>query len=434
MVLLARLEHLRPWLLGLLLLLLVSVTFPLLLLALPVIAVVAIALVLFLPWLAQESVLFTTVKEGTAKAIMRGDSFDRFVMSFEGYHLNVPSEPGYDSSEPDWQVLYHGRNNTSGFGEGAAKGTPSADGLPDSFFDRRLWLLKTLGLYWVGWPWATSVYVYQFEWNETKTGATGTDAAGKEQVLPRAEATDFIYVSDFTYAFVTDGAETRDRLPTDELTLATTAVRNPYRALFSGQDWMQRVTGAINRNVRYFVGSYDYQDLIGPQDKAAGSDEAEEDRKKRWTEFSKPIIDLSERLPDDVDGRLPHGLRGHYGVEIRTVDLQTIELSGDGKIDNQKAAVRLYTAQQEALATRATGDAEAYVILAKGQKEAESLKIRLLTIEEHGETGKLLAQLDAMGTVDPKDGKRTIIWANNPFIGALGAIIPPTPPSGEDKS
>src|SRR3989344_2741485 len=187
MVLLARLEHLRPWLLGLLLLLLVSVTFPLLLLALPVIAVVAIALVLFLPWLAQESVLFTTVKEGTAKAIMRGGSFDRFVMSFEGYHLNVPSEPGYDSSEPDWQVLYHGRNNTSGFGEGAAKGTPSADGLPDSFFDRRLWLLKTLGLYWVGWPWATSVYVYQFEWNETIT-----DDDGKEKVFPRSAATPFL--------------------------------------------------------------------------------------------------------------------------------------------------------------------------------------------------------------------------------------------------
>ena len=48
-----------------------------------IITVLAIgAAFLVFPWLAEENILFTKVKEGTAKAIMRGDSFDRFVMSF----------------------------------------------------------------------------------------------------------------------------------------------------------------------------------------------------------------------------------------------------------------------------------------------------------------------------------------------------------------
>src|SRR3989344_3520000 len=165
-----------------------------------------------LQWFAEESFLFTTVKEGTVKAIMRGGSFHRFVMSFEDYHLNDPDGPHYDPTEPEWQGLYHGKNNPGGFGPGAGKGALAVNGLPDSDFDQRRWVLKQLGIYWIGWPWAASVYIYQFEWNETST-----DGACKEKVLPRAHASDFIFVSDFTYAFVTDGAETRDRLPTDEL-------------------------------------------------------------------------------------------------------------------------------------------------------------------------------------------------------------------------
>ncbi|MBI5793788.1 hypothetical protein HZA87_01735 [Candidatus Uhrbacteria bacterium] len=49
-----------------------------------------IPLFLFMKWLSKESVLFTTVREGTVKAIMRGKSFERFVMSFASYHLNDP--------------------------------------------------------------------------------------------------------------------------------------------------------------------------------------------------------------------------------------------------------------------------------------------------------------------------------------------------------
>lgn len=357
------------------------------LLAIPVL-LFAIVVVLF-PWLAEESILFTKVREGTVKAIMRGDSFERFVMSFAEHHLNDPEKPWHDAARPDWEVIHHGRD---------------ADR-----YDDRSWILRHLGLYWVGWPWRASVYIYQFEWNETFTERS----SGKEKVLPRAEPTDFIYVADFTYAIVTEEAETKDRLPTDELTLATVAVRNPYRALFSGEDWMRRITAAINRHVRDFVGGQTFEELI----EAKSSDE-----------FSAPIIELNERLPDDKPGQQPNGLKGRYGVEIRTADLQTIALSGEGKRLSQEATTKKYVATQEAEATLLAGKAKAEVIKQVGTSEAESLEARLKVIKDHGEAGLALAGYDAIQESSKGPGN-TIVWANNP-LGGLAGLLNPTAKGG----
>lgn len=360
------------------------------LIAVAVLAVLIVVAVVFFPfflkWLAQENILFTTVQEGTVKAIMRGRSFERFIMSFAGYHLNDSMKTWYKPEHAKWEVLYHGKNNGNRFADES-----------DDYYDDRPWLLKHLGLYWVGWPWANSVYVYAFEWNETYT-----DEEGKEQVLPRAEATDFIYVNDFTYAIVTEGAETKDRLPTDEHTLVTVAIRNPYRALFSGEDWMRRITAAINRHVRNFVGDKDFQNLISS-------------KKENWTDFSKPIIELSNKLPDDLDeNKKPWGLQGRYGVEIRTADLQTIELSGGAKEKHQEATTKVYVAKQEAEATKTIGQAKADVVEMMGEKEASALEKRLAVIKEYGDDGMLLAQLDAMR--ETSGAGTRVIWANSPFI------------------
>ena len=390
-----------------------------------------------LQWLASENLFFTTVREGTAKAIMRGDSFDRFIMSFEGYHLNDPKKwwysPKLDENEkvvwdkdawddadgtklPDWEVVYHSRGNRKGFDENR-----------DERYDERTYmrfgfLLKRLGIYWVGFPWAMKVYVYDFEWNETSTDKD----TGEQKIFPRVEPTDFIFVSDFIYAIQTMGAETGERLPTDELTQITIAVRNPYRALFSGENWMERITAAINRHVRTFVGNHDYQELIAPG-KGNGTDENGDVAKDcivvedYWRkEFSEPIISLNGRLPDDKktsSGNLipPFGIKGRYGVEIRTADLQKMDLSGAGEMLNQAAATKAYAARQEAKRILVEGKAKAAVIEITGEKEAEALKARLVVIKENGATGELLAQLDAMQEAS-KGAGNTVIWANNPFV------------------
>ncbi|MFA5744773.1 MAG: hypothetical protein WC887_01005 [Candidatus Paceibacterota bacterium] len=374
----------------------------------------------FLQWLARENIFFTTVKEGTAKAIMRGDSFERFIMSFSGYHINAPGKYGYKTEFvnsdgkteklPDWEVVYHGVGNEKGFEQ-----------TDDCAYDDRSELLKKLGLYWVGWPWATNVYVYMFEWNEAST-----NKEGEEKVLPRAEASDFIFVADFTYIVVTKDAETKDRLQTDETTLVTVAVRNPYRALFSGEDWMRRVVAAVNREMRTFVGSKSYQQLISSDEESGDRETA----KEIWKNLSASIIDLSDRLPDDGKSKLL-GLGGRYGVKIRTADLQTMDLSGEAKKQHQEAATKVYTTKQEAEALELTGGAQAKVIKMKGDKEAEALQARLKVIKKHGDAGMLLAQLDAMQE-SAKGAGNTIIWANSPFAPLIGMLKPET--KGDTKS
>jgi regulator of protease activity HflC (stomatin/prohibitin superfamily) len=270
------------------------------------------------------------------------------------------------------------------------------------------------------------VYVYSFEWNETLTGEDG-----KEKIFGRDEPSDFIYVSDFTYAIKTDGAETKDLLPTDELTLVTLAIRNPYRALFSGQDWMKRVTSTINRQVRTFVGTKDYDTLVSSEDTAEEGD-AEKKLEKWASEFSLPIIDLNNLLHDETEeSPLPRGLNGRYGIEIRTADLQTVELSGtpETKQSLLESSTKRYTAGKEAEATRIKGQAGADVIEMEGKKKASSLKERLKVIKNFGEIGTLLAQADAAQTAANGTGN-TVLWANNPFVPLLSKLLNETK---EDK-
>ena len=398
-----------------------------------------------LQWLAKENILVTTVKEGTGKAIMRGDSFDHFIMSFAGYHLNDPRESpeklgkdtgwyepylkdesgkvvtldGKPVKLPDWEVVYHGPDNQKGFKKTG-----------DDFYDDRHPLLKKLGLYWVGLPWINSVYVYGFEWNET---FTDKKIDGKERILPRAEPTDFFYVADFTYAIVTGGAETKDRLPTDELTLVTIAIRNPYRALFTGEDWIRRATSAINRHVRNFVSSKGYDELI-----SLAKEECKlvKEIADMWSEeFSMPIIRLSEFLADEnEDSQMPRGLKGRYGIEIRTADLQSIELSGtpEEKKEHQEAAAAKYTAEQTAKATILTGTADAQIIKLKGDQEAKALEARLDVIKNHGSDGIVLAGYDAIQESSKGPGN-TVIWANNPLT-QLADILKPRTEKGGEKS
>ncbi|MCX6786604.1 MAG: hypothetical protein NTU85_02170 [Candidatus Kaiserbacteria bacterium] len=413
------------------------------------VVVYKVALPLFLMWLAKESILATTDKEGTSKGIMRGSSFDHFIISFEGYHLNDPRKKWYHSrldkdgrvieegkilteeeekevtKLPDWEIVYHGKDNKKGF-----------DDHRDSSYDDRSKFFKKLGLFWVGWPWTNkNVYVYGFEWNETQTNKNGDIV-----LLPRAEATDFIYVADFIYAIRTIGAETRDRLPVDVLTQITIAVRNPYRALFSGEDWMQRITAAINRHVRTFIGSHDYQDLISPKKKIGNGNEPEDEDtvESYWRKFSEPIIELNSELPDDKKDSSkklipPSGLKGRYGVEIRTADLQTMDLSGDDeeKRKNQAAATRLYAAEQDAEAERTIGQAKADVIEMIGKKEAAALAARLAIIEK-SPSGELLAQLDAMQEAS-KGAGNTVIWANNPLIPIVAKALGKLTEGGDEK-
>jgi regulator of protease activity HflC (stomatin/prohibitin superfamily) len=369
-----------------------------------------VGFLIILAWiwfLAKGNSMFTFVREGSAKAIMHGDGFHHFVMRFRNYHLNDPRKPWFDPSIPEWQVIFHGRPD----------GEINHDDpkFHDRSYDDRHWLLRALNVYWVGIPPIYRVNRYRFRWNEIVVGDDG-----KEKLYPRNEMTDFIFVQDFTYAIVADNAHTSQGVPIEAVHLDTLAVRNPHRALFIVDNWLLRVGSATSREARNYIGKRTYRQLLSETDETDPS-------AIQADSFSAPICKLNKVLPDIEEP--PYGLEGRYGVKIRTSDLKSINLP-EGAEDVGKATTAEFIAienaralkvssEAEATAELVTGKAKADVITLTGKAHAKALDARLKVILKAGNTGELLAQLDAMSADGPN---KTVIWANNPFVRSQNGL------------
>lgn len=357
----------------------------------------------FMNWLADGDVLFTKVKEGTAKAIMTGDTFHHFVLSHRGYHLNDPrwkkdpADDRYDNSLPAWEIVPNPDVTKPG-------------GKPPEVYDNRGWLLRKLGLYWVGLPPFRSVYEYNFVWNEEKV-----DTTGKPHLWNREGTTNFIYTSKFPYLVVIDSAETEDRLPLDGMYQLTVQINNPFSALFHTENWLESVTGYSNRQARNFIGARKYGALVS-ETKVTGDPNDER--------FSTTILELNTALPGQTG--TDNGTRKQNGVTIISADLQQLEITGDQAGTIRAATLKAYTADQDAYATVAAGEAEGKAELARGTAKAAVItltgkavggayKERLNALKEFGDLAPILLQTDAMSAEGPG---RTIIWANNPFIAS----------------
>ncbi len=374
----------------------------------------AICLPFFLNWLADGDILYTKVREGTAKAVMRGKSLNHLVMSLKGSHLNDPEASWFDPSIPEWEVV---KNE------------------PGITCDSRKFLSRSLGLYFVGIPPFRSVYAYTFSWNEMRRNKS----SGVEEVWPRDERTNFIYAVPFPYVILLSEAETDDRLPVDVEYLLTVRVVNPFKALFDTEDWMQVVTGAVNGVARNFVGHQNYDDLV--------SDIPKDGDATGHGKFFQLLKGLNDHLPDGSDG-----LHAKYGLVIEAADIQRVDIAGKHKDDILKATVAAYTADQEAYATKAAGEAtadatrqvgfaeaevtakrgeaEAAVLRQKGLASADALKARTKVLVNAGSMGSVIAQTEAMASTGP--GK-TVIWANNPLMGAIPAVADALAGNGSAK-
>lgn len=361
-------------------------------------------------WLADGDDLYTKVAEGTAKAVMRGKSLSRIIMSFQGHHLNDPSAPWYDESLPEWEVLKNDLGET---------------------YESRGWLTKKLGIYSVGIPPFMSVYNYRFAWSEMELDVT----TGKEEISTRKDFTDFIYVIPFPYVLVLAEAETRDNLPVDLQYQLVVKVTNPAKALFGTENWREVVTGAANSEARNFVGSKSYQQLVSETHEPDEHGPAGPDDR-----FAKMILALNNHLPDGGSG-----LRERYGVEVVAADVQRVDPAGDNKALIEEVTVRAYVAEQDKIATIKAGEGKAGAILAegnataevterqaraealaislKGKAEADALVLELAAWNKGGTINAILAQTKAMAANGP--GK-TVIWANNPLMqqhNGLGGIF-----------
>ncbi|HEY0010440.1 MAG TPA: SPFH domain-containing protein [Candidatus Paceibacterota bacterium] len=362
----------------------------------------------FATWLAHEDTLFATVQESTVKMVMKGDSFSHLIMSFEGAHLNAPKSPHFIPTIPAWEVIEHDHDE-------------------DAKYDTRPKWMQDLGIFYVGIPYLRRVHEYRFVWNEVELNET----THKEGVRSRKEMTNFAYVSSFPYIIVLDAAETKEGIPLDISYQLVVRISNPYKALFKTENWLETITGEVNRRARNYIGSRGYKQLLSEMDEqpeAEGGSDANPDY------FSCAITDLNTKIPGDINRvRSPflvnleekylNGLVGNYGITIESANLQTIDIVGSYAEELVKASVREYTAEQNAKAVRIEADAQAHATLVRGRADANviqlkgnaaatSLASRLFVLQKFGQMGALLAQLDAM----TESSNAKVIWANNPLI------------------
>jgi len=366
--------------------------------------------------LAKGDTLVTEVPEGAAKAIVKGQTFSRFIMSYENHHLNDPRALWYDDKLPEWEVIRH---------------------LPKEADDyqNHSRLLDWLGLFWVGLPPFREVHKYDFRWNEMKLNTSESDEKkGHEGVASRNCKTDFVYVNDFAYVIYLDAAESDDSIPLTLQYQLVVRVNNPYKALFNTDEWLQVITGIANRRARNYVGSRKYDQLLSETDK---QNLETDDVEKRPDEFSHQLVRLTYELTDDekLDDeskkkKYERGLLGRYGVTIVSANLQTLEVVAPEGVKNDvlKSTMEKFTADRKAYSIRKEaeasadailfeGTARAKVISLTGKAEAEALDYRLSVLHDEGKLGELLVQTDAMKA--DVSGK-TVIWAQNPFIRDAG--------------
>jgi len=364
---------------------------------------------------ADEDYLFTKVEDGTGKIINKGDSFHRVIMSFEDHHLNDPTKPWFDPSQPRWEVL----KNEPGVSYLCKpwlpkKFLPKHTSYPANNYDNRPWLLREFGLFWVGLPKMRQIRSYNFSWNEYQRQQIGD---GDLVIRPRKEVTNIFKVNDFSYVMVLTDAKTADNLTVRAEFVTVVRMTNPKKALIDSDDWLVQLEAYIDRQARSFIGSFTYDQLRSETDDVALA--AKED-------FSKRMRELTLRLPDEEE-LSALGTKGTIGITIGSANLEKIVLSGAHAVENEKLSIAAYGADQAALVAVKASEAEATALRnvngAKadgirdiGAAEAAATKMLLDVLAEQPEMAKAKLMKDAL--TSPGDGK--VIGID---VSALGGLV-----------
>ena len=270
--------------------------------------------------LANFDICFTFVEEGTAKAVVRGKEFHKFLLQSKEMKFR----------EGSWDIV------------------PLR---PDEQPEKRYWFERWSGARWVGlWPFF-SIYNYKFKW----TVAKQEEKDGKIVTTPdmRERTIDSIYIRDVVYYGKIESAETTDNTPVDVEYLLTVRVTNPYKALFRVHRWLEAVIDLTSQRGRQYIGTRSYKQLVAKEGK------------KQSTGFAGGIRGLREHLCEN------------FGVEFVYADIASVEFSGTTKKEYVEASTAEYLADSKAIATVKAAEAEARKIKLVGGAEAEALQVRM---------------------------------------------------------
>ncbi len=253
--------------------------------------------------LGPRNCLFTFVKEGTVKFVVKGDEFHRCLIQWKGYTFD------YQKPHPEkWNII-----------EGREKH-----------------LFGGFRLYSLLWP-LYDILVYKFRW-------VGVTEEGKEQV--KTEWLDYMLVKDDVYLCKIPAAEDKDKLPLDLQVFLTIRIVNPYKAKFMVQRWLETVLNRIQPLIRQVVARHSYEELLPIRQQVGG---------EMWQ-----ALEQAGLLG-------PNGeFYQRYGVEVRAIEVRQIEPPENWraitlkKYDAQREAEALAErakGEKQAIITKAEGEA-----------------------------------------------------------------------------
>lgn len=367
--------------------------------------IILVALMFAAYAMAKSGFCFTFIKEGTAKAIMRGGTFSHFIMAWAGHSLNDPRRMSYDRAHPAWEVLYWADR-------------PNAHPSPYAWWQLHWRFFALFGIYWFGLSPLYRIYRYEFEWTEQKFGEDG-------QPCPwhRSEWTDFIFVKAFPYWTELKGAEDAENLQLDLDYLNRVEINNPYKALFGIEDWLDQGTADSNNRAKVYTGDHSFNQIKKEK-------EHEESGMSGLTRYVTSINDNLLTSPDHNKGA-----PDLYGMTVVGCSLVSVSTAGKVKEEAEKAlaaeeleklrakaVVAAAEGYAEAERVKAHGDADATVTRATG--EADAIKKRYDSITSYGEEGVRLYEMDTLTKTASSPNNTTFVWANNFLRDFFGGRAP----------
>ncbi len=288
----------------------------------------------FIKELATNNILFTTVEEGRAKAIVSaGGGFHKILMHYKGYEC---------IKEKEWTI--------------AAIDSRS---LPETLRDK----LGLGAIYWIGFPFFHRVYWYNFRWNSLRQTdqEDGVVNAGGIFFKPHDERLDYILVQTDVYYARIENAEDRDMVPLNiDMALSITIV-NPYKALFRTQDWLEMVWGLILPAIRRYVGD------------------------EKWKDLTHKVAEHEEAFKEQVLNKDAKNIENDFGVRIDSFRILRVSPGGTRATMYEEAATKAFEAE-----------AKAKEIRIKAQAERDRIEMVYGKIREYGELGQLLQRLEAL--------------------------------------
>lgn len=339
---------------------------------------------------AERNVLFTKVKEGTAKAIMRWDQFHRFLIVYRDHDL-----------DQEWNVRHDSLNGKEAdfWDDGKqekARRKVELRKQKQLFGGIRFWFFDFRGIFWIGIPPIYSVYEYEFRWigfrqqpaGEAKQVGEEEVRVGEpsEQILGRKRRIGYILLQDDTYFLFLQGAETAVKpgqlIPVNLKVALTIRIVNPYQALFRVQDWLEVTLNLIVPVIRSYVARHEYTTIISGLKKTTKGEEKGVKVVETEEELRDESMEGEARKKDPILRDIANYVEARYGARIKKVGILSIEPPKE----IAEAGTRQWVAD----------------------REKERIETVYKTIQSFGDTGLLVRTLEAIEQAGSKQGNWVI--------------------------